>query len=207
MSIPKVIIQTSRERVQPYIIDKIKKQLPDWEYLHFNDDEIMQFFAEYPLEEFPNVRDRFYSFNYGSHRADLFRYYYLYVKGGVYMDTDAMIYTNIDDVLGNYEFFSVNSNYFPKTIFQGFIGCVPGNIILYEALKDLYFIDNRELLANFHVLCKNLYSFVNNHENDCRIKLYEEIYGNSKDAHVVDADDENNKLVVVHYHIDKIIPN
>jgi hypothetical protein len=207
MTIPKVIIQTSRDKPQPYIVEKIRKQLPDWEYLHFNDQQIMEFFNENPIAEFPNVRERFYSFNYGSHRADLFRYYYLYVKGGVYMDTDAMIYENIDDVLENYDFFSVNSNYFPKTIFQGFIGCVPGNVILYEALKDLYFIDNRELLANFHVLCKNLYSFVANHENDCRVKLYEEIYGNSTDAHVVDVDDEKNKLVVVHYHINKIIPN
>jgi mannosyltransferase OCH1-like enzyme len=206
MTIPKVVIQTSRERPDEYIINKIKETLHDWQYLHFNDEEIMQFFADYPLEEFPNVRERFYSFNYGSHRADLFRYYYLYVKGGVYMDTDAMIYDSITNIVDECDFFSVNSNYFPKTIFQGFIGCAPGNVILYEALKDIYFINNKELLDNFHALCKNLYGFVKNHENDCRIKLYEEIYGNSTDAHVVDPDDENNKLVLVHYHINKIIP-
>jgi hypothetical protein len=205
MPIPRVIIQTSRNRPEPYIVEQIRQHLQGWEYIHFNDEEIISFFNQYPIPEFPNVIQRFYSFNYGSHRADLFRYYYLYVKGGVYMDTDAMIYQNINDITENIDFFSVNSNYFPNTIFQGFIGCVPKNIIMYEALKDIYFINNRELLENFHVLCGNLFNIVGSFDGNCRVKLFEEIYGNQTDAHIVDPE-QNYKLILVHYHILKVIP-
>lgn len=205
MPIPKVIVQTSRQSPIPYVVSMIRDKSPGWSYQHFTDEQVIQFFIENPLPDFPNVVERFYSFNYGEHRADLFRYYYLYVKGGVYMDTDAMIQDNIENIVQDYDFFTVNSNYFPGTFFQGFIGCVPGNAIIYDALKDLYNIDNRDLIQNFHQLCTNMYNMVNNNNYDCKIKLYEEIYGNATDAHIVDPDCEF-KLVLIHYHIKKIIP-
>jgi len=107
MPIPKTIIQTSRKLQEPYIVDMICKRSPGWQYLHFRDDDIIEFFSENPIDEFPNVIAKFYMFNYGEHRADLFRYYYLYVKGGVYMDTDAMIEENLDKIVGNSDFFTV----------------------------------------------------------------------------------------------------
>ena len=208
MIIPKVIVQTSRNLPYEYVVNMIMNNSPGWEYHHFTDNDVIKFFIDNPLDEFPNVIKKFFSFNYGEHRADLFRYYYLYVKGGVYMDTDAMIEDNIENIVKDYEFFSVNSSYFPNTIFQGFIGCVPKHPIIYEALKDLYFIDNQQLLANFHTLCKNMYDMVATYKNvniDSKIKLFEEIYGNENDAHIVDTE-RNNILVLVHYHIKKIIP-
>ena len=203
--IPKVIIQTSPRKPPQYVIDMIGERSPGWEYLHFTDNDVIQFFMDNPLTEFPGVIAKFFSFNYGSHRADLFRYYYLYVKGGVYFDTDAMIEYSLDNILDDSDFFSVNSSYFPGTIFQGFIGCVPGNVVMYEALRDIYFIDNKELLMNFHALCKNLFTITNDCQAKCQIKLFEEVYGNDTDAHVIDTS-RDNKLVLIHYHINKIIP-
>lgn len=104
---------------------------------HFDDMEVIQFFALNPIPEFPNVIQKFFSFNYGEHRADLFRNYYLYVKGGVYFDTDAMIECDINEIVKDYEYFSVNSSYFPGTIFQGFIGCVPKSQIIYKGLHNI----------------------------------------------------------------------
>ena len=140
----------------------IKERSIGWTYSHFNDEEVIRFFKENPLVEFPNIVQKFYSFSYGEHRADLFRYYYLYVKGGVYFDTDAMIEVNMDSIVKDYEYFSVNSNYFPKSIFQGFIGCIPEHPIIYN-LKNIYLTDNFMLIEkpqNFHDICRNMYVFV-----------------------------------------------
>jgi mannosyltransferase OCH1-like enzyme len=205
-TITKTIVQTSRKKPEQYIVDMIRKRSPGWDYLHFTDDEIMVFFSENPVPEFPNVIAKFYTFNYGEHRADLFRYYYLYVKGGVYIDMDAMIQENIEDIVGDADFFTVNSNYFPGTVFQGFLGASPKHPLIYKALYDIYHISTQDLIREFHVLCKNLYNFIQeelrNGERKYIIKLFDEVYGNETDAYVKSGE----KLVLIHYHIKKVIP-
>jgi mannosyltransferase OCH1-like enzyme len=203
--IPKVIVQTSRKGIPQYVVDMICEKSPGWEYIHFTDEDIIKFFIQNPLLEFPNVIQKFYSYSYGEHRADLFRYYYLYVKGGVYIDSDAMIEEDIDNIVKNYEFFSVNSSYLPGSIFQGFIGCVPGNIIIYEALSDLYSMSNENLIKDFHILCKNMYHFAITHSKFCSVKLYEEQPVKNNCYKIVDSENKN-RLVLIHYSETKIIP-
>ena len=119
-----------------------------------------------------------------------------------------MIECNMDEIIKDYEYFSVNSTYFPSSIFQGFIGCTPKHPIMYKGLKDIYEVDNNKLIEkpeNFHDICRNMYHFVINYEDKSKIKLYEEVFGTPEVANVVDLQD-NNKLVLKHYHIKKIIP-
>ena len=204
--IPKVIVQTSRNGVPQYVIDMIREKSPGWDYIHFTDNDIIDFFIQNPIREFPNVIQKFYSYSYGEHRADLFRYYYLYVKGGVYIDSDAMIEDNIENIVRNYDFFSVNSSYLPGSVFQGFIGCIPGNIVIYEALSDLYSISNENLIKDFHILCKNMYQFANLYSNVCFVKLYQEQPVKNNCYNIVDTENED-RLVLIHYSETKIIPH
>jgi molybdopterin synthase catalytic subunit len=44
--IPKIIFQTSRKKPEQYIIDMIKIQAPLWEYEHYTDEEIIDFFIK-----------------------------------------------------------------------------------------------------------------------------------------------------------------
>ena len=200
--IPKIFVQTSRKKPEKYIVDMIRQRSPNWEYQHYTDDEIITFFAENPIDEFPNIIAKFYTLNYGEHRADLFRYYFLYVKGGIYMDTDAMIYDDIDNIIKTSEFITVNSSYFPETVFQGFLGATPRHNLIYKALKDLYNTPIENLRNEFHLLCKNLYGFIKEDRNS-NILLLEEVFGNDSEAHIKNNE---NKTVLIHYHIQKIIP-
>jgi len=186
----------------PYVIDMIRELSPGWDYKHFSDAEIIDFFKENPIDEFPHVTEKFYSFLSGCHRADLFRYYYLFVKGGVYVDSDAMIEVPIDQIVKDYDFFSVNSSYYKGTIFQGFIGCNPGNKIMYEALKDAYYTPNERLIQEFHLLCKNMTGFIKKYENIYKIKLFEEVKGSPLYAAIKDGD----TVVLKHWSEEKIIP-
>jgi mannosyltransferase OCH1-like enzyme len=111
--IPKVIFQTSIVKQPQYVIDMIMKQAPGWEYKHFTDEGIMQYMINNPLEEFPFILKKFHQLH-GAFKADLFRYYYIYNEGGVFLDSDAMIEVPLDSIVKDYEFFSVNS-YIEKT--------------------------------------------------------------------------------------------
>ena len=196
-------MQTSRQKPQQYVVDMIKERCNGWVYEHYTDDDIIAFFGENPVPEFPNVISKFYMLNYGEHRADLFRYYFLYVKGGVYMDLDAMIQYPIDTIIGDADFFTVNSSYFPGTVFQGFLGSTPEHPLIYQALKDIYHCPLENLRKEFHLLCKNLYVFIKEKKTD-KTLLLEEVYGGcEEEAHVLNKD---KQLVLIHYHIKKIIP-
>ncbi len=160
-TIPKIIFQTSKERPNNYLINMIKNKCADWTYIHFTDNDIIKFFNNNYIKEFSNIKDKFNSIINGAHKADLFRYYFIYIKGGVFLDSDAMIQTNIDSIVKDYDFFSVESmDYCPLCIFQGFIGAKPNNQIIYEALVDLYNMDTNVLNNDYLKVCKNLYTIL-----------------------------------------------
>lgn len=203
MSIPKYFVQTSKQKPQQYIVDMIQEKIPGWTYEHYDDEEAINFFKKHPIKELPDVINKFNSMSFGEHKADLFRYYYLFINGGVYMDSDAMLLINIDDIVKDYTFFSVNSSYFQNTIFQGFIGCTPRNRIIEKALIDIYNTPNQIMNHYFNIFCINLYSFYINEENQIK-HLYQEKTGNPLYAPVFDM--QNNVEILRHYYADKIIP-
>ena len=201
--ISKVLFQTHKKTPDKYVLDMIKNILPcDWKYEFYNDENIIQFFIDNPITELPDIINKFYSFNNGAHRADLFRYYYIYVRGGVFMDSDAMLYTNIDMVVKNYDFISVNSSINPGAIFQGIIGASPGNKIIKEALFHAYNISTQILDKEYHHLCRELYNIITRDDFGYTIKLYEEKIINDSVAGIYNGE----ILLFKHYWHDKIIP-
>lgn len=202
MTIPKTIVQTSKEKLPEYVVEMIRKKAPGWDYKHFTDKEILQYFINNPLTEFPLIINKFWSLTSGEHKADLFRYYFLYNEGGVYIDSDAMIEDNIENITKEYQFFSVNS-YLKGTIFQGFIGCVPNNKIIYEALKDIYEIHNDELMKNYYIITANLFKIIYTNMYDFDYKLYYEQESDHEKAVTVNDD---GVVILTHYWKDKAIP-
>jgi hypothetical protein len=198
--IPKVIFQTSIEPPEEYVINMIRNHTSDWIYKHFTDKDIIQYFREHPLAEFDNIESQFNRLN-GAHKADLFRYYYLYVDGGVFMDSDAMFEVNINEIAKDYDFFSVESLCTKDTIFQGLIGSVSKNEIIYKALQDAYTINPDKLAVDYFLLVKHLHNIVHEKKYNFKIKLYYEKWCGHK-ACIYDDD----KVIVTHYCFDKKIP-
>lgn len=175
MTIPKVLFQTSLCKPPVYLIERIKTFCPGWEYKHFLDADIIQFITENPLEDFTNSLAVFHSFKFGAHKSDFFRYYYLYVNGGVYLDSDAVLESDLDSIIEDYSFITVNSGLdkiheMEKSIFNGFICAAPKNKIIYQALKEIYYMDVEILNKHYFLNCKNLYKIVYNYN-----KIFDEI--------------------------------
>lgn len=204
--IPLVLFQTNKTYPNEYVINMIKKQLTlNWKYEFFNDTDIINFFIANPLSEFPDIILKFNSFEKGAHKADLFRYYYLYINGGVFMDSDAMIYEPIINIIKDYDFFSVLSTIHKNpSIFQGCLGATPNNIIIKKALIHAYNTTNYILKNNYLCFCDELYNIILNNQAKYKIKLYQEKIINYYGADILN---DENQIIFQHYQVFKMIPN
>jgi hypothetical protein len=203
MTIPKIVFQTSYHPIEPYVTEKLKKYISnEWTYLYFSDNDIKEFFRKNPLDEFPEIERVFDSFIIGQHKADLFRYYFLYINGGVFIDSDAMLRCSLDETVNDCDLFYVINTIKPS-IFNGFIGCIPKHQIVYDALVDVYNIDLKVLGENYHLLCDNLVGIIARHPFSNTKKLYE---GGGTSEYTITSD-STKKPILFHYHLPpKIIP-
>lgn len=202
MVIPNVIMQTSFTKPDRYIVEIIKQRCPNYKYVHFIDSEIIQYFREHPLKEFPNIIDKFNSFTKGQHKADIFRYYYLYVNGGIFIDSDAMFDVNINLIIQGYDCVFIKSFY--TGIFNGFIATIPHNKDIYKALQHAYDTEDISLQIEYHYFCNKLLQILNN-SRTYNMKIYEEIMPKTNKIGSIILNDDNVKLIS-HYWITKRIP-
>ena len=71
-------------------------------------------------------------------------------------------------------------------------------------LRDIYSITNEQLIGDFHILCKNLHRFVNEHKHECAIKLYLEQPKQNNCYSIIDTED--NRVVLIHHSETKRVP-
>ena len=88
-SIPKNIIQTysHKHKIPEKVFLNIAKFAPDYKHLVFDDDDCIEFLRSNYSEHYVSI---FNSYPRGAHKSDFFRYSYLYLKGGFYLDTDIL---------------------------------------------------------------------------------------------------------------------
>ncbi len=93
--IPKIIHRTSNTRTweELHVIERAKKMMPDFQHLFWDDAENLAFVRRI----FPQYIDIYNGFERGVTRADIARCLYLYDKGGIYCDTDYIIYKPFDN--------------------------------------------------------------------------------------------------------------
>lgn len=200
--IPHQIIQTSRESLPDAIVRRTMRTAGSlFDYRHFDDAKILRFFEEHPINEVDAVTRRFLSLRSGEHKADLFRYYYLYVCGGIYFDTDVLIVTDLKSYICDNNFVSVNAGNVRNALFQGFLAAAPGHPILLRAVLDVCETSDQSLALDHHILCKNLKRFLDEHleknsaDRNSTLLLSEVAHNRN----VAKSLDENGNPVLYHF--------
>ena len=206
MGIPKVILQTSVSTPPRWLVRKnLSKTDGTWKYSHFTDEDIYRFFDEHKTDEFANIDEKFRSIRNGAHKSDLFRYFYLFINGGVYLDTDVALVAPLDAIVKGHTFVSVASTLVPGSMFQGFLASIPGHEIIYRALKDAYTVDQEALDKDSKLMCRNMFGFYQDHAKkhpEDAARTYEERRYRKWVAKVVDGDGD----VLFYHHWKKPFP-
>ena len=132
--IPKIIVQTyyRKEKIPDKVYINIKKYAPGYRHVIFDDPECEEFLKKYFN---PSILSTFKKLK-GAHKADLFRYCYLYKNGGIYIDIKTELIRPMDEVFNKNYTYSVLS-IVKNTIYQGIIATPPRNPIF---LKLIYFM-------------------------------------------------------------------
>ena len=208
--IPKILLQTSKYPYPPYLNNMWKERTDDsWKVEWFDDQRILKFFDDNPLPEFPNIKQVFNSFADGGHKADLFRYYYLYLNGGFFIDSDFLVHVHLNDLYSDqYDHLFVlsdiecNRHYHPEIdsplIFNGMMGCVPKSAVVYQALQNAYTVKPRLLEKQRLYFTYMLYVIAKNNEHSCKIKwLREELL--HQDSIISYTVDDQRKQIGTHY--------
>lgn len=103
--------------------------LNDYEFLEINEDNFDINYNEFTKEAYKNGKYAFVS--------DVARLWALYEYGGIYMDTDVIVYKSLDKFLG-YDFFTgFEQPYYPVT---ATMGAIKGHWLIKEMLEAY---DNR----------------------------------------------------------------
>lgn len=203
--IPKILFQTSKNKLDDYSLQLNSSFIDEeWTYHHFTDLEIINFFNNNKLQEFPDIVEVFKSIESGEYKADLFRYYFLYLNGGVYIDSDLELTKSLNEYLEKYNFFSVKSGcqlaMKQDCIFNGLLACEPKNKIIYESLLQIYeFFKSKKSVPYYEFFCVCLSNNITKFSNLYSIKLFEE-HDTGYISVIYDID--TYRRLGIHYHVD-----
>lgn len=104
MSIPKVIYQTYSTTKIPWYakwqIWYFRRKHRDYKYVFYTDTMINDFVKK---NFNSNVYETYSKLQIGVAKADFFRYAILYVNGGIYLDLDSSIRSNLNNIIGTTE--------------------------------------------------------------------------------------------------------
>ena len=103
-----------------------KEHMPDWEFLEINEFNFDINYNEYTKEAYENKKWAFVS--------DVARIWALYNFGGIYMDTDVMVYQPLNEFLKHDFFTGFEQIHYPIT---ATMGATKGNKLIKEML-DIY---------------------------------------------------------------------
>ena len=108
---------------------------PTWTYVFFDDAACVAFLTEHLGER---VALAFQTLRPGAFKADLFRYAFLYVRGGVYVDLDMMPgttdLTTLVEATPEADLISCRERQGIRGVWQGFMACVPRLSVLRDAV-------------------------------------------------------------------------
>lgn len=126
--IPNVIMQTykSWDKIPEYHKKQIKDHTTGYDYDFFDDKKAKEFLKEHYGDIYVEAFDTMI----GAHKADLFRYCYLYLKGGIYLDIKTVMKKHVKDIFTEKEklYTSLSiTGHFGTGVYQGILAAPPGH--------------------------------------------------------------------------------
>ena len=171
----------------------------------FDDKKAVAFIADNPLDFISEPMVKWMSYpddwNGGVGRSEFFRFYYLYVKGGIYLDHDAVLASDVSNFVKERDFIGVNA-WTPTGIpymMAGFIAAKPHHPLIKTALITLYDADASMLKGNYLYTCEVLLRIFHkeNYASDKNI-LLEELYEHGKHYSGTTIVEKGRKCVARH---------
>ena len=107
-------------------IDTWKKHMPDWEYLEINESNFDINYNEYVKKAYESKKWAYVS--------DVARLWALYTHGGIYMDTDVLVFQPLNKFLNHRFFTGFEQKHYPVT---ATMGAEKSNTLIKEML-DIY---------------------------------------------------------------------
>jgi len=159
---PKTIYQTWYTKQLPYgiqsTVNDMMEMNPNYKHRLFDDDDMIEFIDACYSKR---VLDCFNKLAIGAAKADLWRYLILFRYGGVYLDMDSVIISNLDTLIGedSCSIISRERNYGLFT--QWCLMFMPESPILRECIKKCFYnIDSNQMMDITELTGPVLYSKV-----------------------------------------------
>ena len=172
-SIPLVIIQTysSKKQIPKKIFENIKKFAPEFEHLIFDDKDCIGFLHKYYNDNYVKV---FHSFPIGAHKADFFRYCYLYKLGGCYLDIKTELICPLYEIIANKnKIITVLSQVSQNSIYQGIL-CSPPNITIFDnVIQEMIRISENKISHDYLYFTWHFYKVLSIFLNKTNLQIGE----------------------------------
>ena len=170
---PKILIQTIRDKsvIPDKVYKNIKKFAPEYKHIIYDDSECIQFLKKYNhiLHKKANLVDVFRKIPSGAHKADLFRYCYLYINGGVYLDIKIELIKPLREIFKNPNVLYTNIAANNTSIFQAIIHSPKNNPIFLDLID--YIANNYNNSTKINDFCtKDFYNKVCKYTNKKKLK-------------------------------------
>ena len=169
--IPRNIFQTSKVELGRHVTDWIKKHtISNWNYIHHDDEQNIVFLKTYFLKDYPNIIEKYNTLPFGQYKADLARYAYLYIHGGVYLDSDIVLNDTLENIIEDYDFVMIHSIKWNRTLsLNAFIAVTSRNETILKCFEHIYNTSSKRHGKDHYLsLCRHLFVQI---ESDYNIKL------------------------------------
>ena len=165
LKIPKVIIQTynNKSKIRNKVYTNIQKYASEYTHIIYDDKECIEFLHQFDvtfasIKTFnSNIVDKFKSFKKGAHKADLFRYCYLYQYGGIYIDIKTELSKPLKNIFTEDNTLYTVLSILPNTIYQGIIAVYPKNPMIACLINDCMNSNRLKLFVNYQIFTQFFY--------------------------------------------------
>lgn len=137
-NIPKIIMQTWKTNEVPNkwktSPESIERYMSDWHYALMTDDDNLRFVQDY----FPQYLVMYISFPHAIQRADVIRYMWLYVNGGLYLDLDYELQEPLDRLFYvDADLYFMPSSNVGAYLTNSIMACKPNHPFWLELLEEI----------------------------------------------------------------------